>query len=275
MKKLTVLFLLAILLGCDQASKADYDDARAFAAPPAYENLVDMPATSKHEEPQSASPDQKLIKTARLEFETKDLKVTKSELKSLSREFAGYISNERTEERAGSRWLTVEIKVPVTQFDALLDRISQKVERFDQLDVNSQDVTEEYTDLQTRIATKKKVEQRYLELLAQAKTIEDILKVEIEAGKVREEIERLEGRIKYLGERVSMSTIQIAVYQELPMGNRVDEPSFFTSLVQALANGVTLIRVLLIGLASVWPLILIVGGIWFWYRKKFHKPNVA
>jgi urease accessory protein UreE len=64
-------------------------------------------------------------------------------------------------------------------------------------------------DVEARLAAKKKVEARYLELVAQAKTVTEVLEVERELGNVRAEIESMEGRMKVLRDQVAMSTLTI------------------------------------------------------------------
>jgi len=272
MKRMMMFCLLASLLGCEYPESADGDLISLGAVPEDFEELVEIPVTEQPSE--YTTSDRKLIKTAQLQFETNDLKATTSRLRTLSSSLAGFIAEEKLEENYDRHWTTVRIKVPSKNFDALIDGISGKVEKFDLMEVSSQDVTEEFMDLGVRVATKKKVEQRYLEILAQAKTIEEILQVEEKAAAVREEIERAEGRLKYLGNRTSMSSVNVAFYQIVPVTETKPEgPSFISNLVQGLENGLGLLKGLFIGLANLWPLILIVGAVIFGYRKKWRKAG--
>ncbi len=72
------------------------------------------------------------------------------------------------------------------------------------------DVTEEYVDLGLRLDTAKKSRDRLLEVLKKAEKVEDILRVEAELRRLGEEIERMEGRIKFLQDQVAMATLQVA-----------------------------------------------------------------
>ena len=270
MKQLISLLLIVGMAACEGPNA----DSLAYEAVDDFEELAEVPATTS-EQKMTVQDDRKLIKTAHLQFETKDLKLTSSTLRKLSGQYAGFISDEKLEERSGSHWNQVQIKVPSQNFDALLEGISGQVEKFDRMEVSSQDVTEEYTDLQARIATKKKVEQRYLEILAKAKTIDEILKVEAEVAVVREEIERAEGRIRYLSTRSSMSTMHLSFYEVVPLAAPKEQPGFLTHLVEALENGVDLLKGLAIGLANIWPLILVIGSVIFIYRKRFKKAEAA
>jgi predicted type IV restriction endonuclease len=78
--------------------------------------------------------------------------------------------------------------------------------------VDSQDVTEEFYDVEARIRNKKKEEDRLLQLLDTATgKLEDVLAVERELSRVREEIERVEGRLRVLKDLTSLTTINLSV----------------------------------------------------------------
>lgn len=91
------------------------------------------------------------------------------------------------------------------------------------------DVTEEFIDLGIRLDNAKKSRDRLLEVLQRAEKVEDILKVEAELRRLTEEIERMEGRRKFLSDQVALSTIE-ATFQpltEVPVSKRVRRPSRF------------------------------------------------
>lgn len=106
------------------------------------------------------------------------------------------------------------IRVPVANFDAFLNKagsIGIPVSR----SRNAEDVTEEYVDIEARIANKKKLEARIIELLDRPDDkIQHVIEVERELGRVREEIERMEGRIRYFKDRIELTTVSISVREE-------------------------------------------------------------
>jgi hypothetical protein len=82
-----------------------------------------------------------------------------------------------------------------------------------QRSIQGQDVSEEYTDLASRLKAKQAVEIRLLEFMDKASTSKDLLAFSDQLGKVQEEIERIKGRIRYLDQNVAFSTIELRVYQ--------------------------------------------------------------
>ncbi|NIP80972.1 MAG: DUF4349 domain-containing protein, partial [Gemmatimonadetes bacterium] len=82
----------------------------------------------------------------------------------------------------------------------------------------AEDVGEEYVDVQAQVANSRRLEQRLLELLAERTgDLDDVLAVERELARVRERIDRQEGRLRYLRDRVSMSTLTVTVHEPSPL----------------------------------------------------------
>jgi hypothetical protein len=100
----------------------------------------------------------------------------------------------------------------------------------------------------------------------QAKTIEDILKVETEIGIVRNEIEQIQGRLKYLSNQTSYSTIVLTYYQpSLP----IELPGAGSKFVESFLDGWDGFISFLIGLTRTWPFLLVIGFIaWLIIRRK-------
>lgn len=123
---------------------------------------------------------------------------------------------------------TVTVRIPAMRFDAAfaLLRESGRVLREQR---RADDVTEEFTDLGIRIDNARKSRDRLLEVLQKAEKVEDVLAVEKELRRLTEEIERMEGRRKYLGDQVAMATMQ-ADFQglvEAPKAQHRRRPSRF------------------------------------------------
>jgi hypothetical protein len=150
-------------------------------------------------------------------------------------------------------------------------KISESAEKIDRKDIEVLDVTEEYIDVEARIETKKELEKRYKELLAKAKTVEDILKIEKEIGVLRAEIESIEGRLRYLKDRIGFSTLTVEFYQTKPSAF-----GFSSKFTQALAKGWDLVLLIFVGLTHLWALIILALIIVVFirrYNKKKQKTD--
>ncbi len=133
-------------------------------------------------------------------------------------------------------------------------------EKINEKKISSQAVTTEIVDTRSRMEAKKQVRVRYMDLLRQAKNMEEILNVQSEINGIQEEIESAAGRIQYLGHSTTFSTINLTYYQILNSSAKdIDKPSFATNLSSAFSTGWSWIGDLFIGLVSIWPLLLIIA----------------
>ena len=124
----------------------------------------------------------------------------------------------------GPRAGTISMRIPTGRFDAAVDRVREvsgaKVRR---LDVTSQDVTQEFVDVRSRLRHDRAVEARLLALLAQTRGVSEVLAVSSRLDQVQEQIELSKGRLGYLEKMTSMSTIEVAITAPAKAGTKVDE----------------------------------------------------
>lgn len=270
-----ILTFLVVMAGCSTSE----DPASLMDLSTATDDMVEIPPTGMtYAEAPPEMPlvqedlSRKLIKNGSLEFETEDLQKTISSIQQAAQLAGGYLSNEHSTTIHNQIWNTITVRVPSSEFDHFIATISKDVDKFDKREIGSQDVTEEFIDLQARIEAKKKLEQRFHEILKTANTVKDILEVEAEAGKIREEIERAEGRLKFLKNQTAMSTIKIDFYKTTEAVT-VAESTFISSIKNGLANGVRIIEAVIIGLANIWPLLVLGLGGWFLYRHSNRRAK--
>ena len=218
--------------------------------------------------------DKKIIKNASINLEVKDYKVYYTSLREKVRSFGGYIAQEEQTQSEYNIQNNLSIKVPVDQFDNAVFQLTQNVEKLNEKKITSQDVTTEFVDTKSRMESKKQVRQKYLDLLKQAKNMEEILSVQSEINGIQEEIESAAGRIEYLSHSSTFSTINLTYYQVLNPSAKIDEnPNFGTKLGIAFRNGGNWVVDLFVGLVSIWPLLLAVFAGIILYRKT-RKPGI-
>lgn len=135
-----------------------------------------------------------------------------SEVQQLAATFNGFVSQSQVQSDRGlprsGQWT---LRTPSDHLHALLDAVSQLGE-LKQVNSHSQEVTWEYIDLEARLLNKQHEETRLLEhLRTNTAALEDILKVEQELSRVRSEVERIQGRLRLLGDLTEMSTLTIHI----------------------------------------------------------------
>ena len=218
--------------------------------------------------------DKKIIKIATLKLELKDYKVYNEQIRKSVKQFGGYIAQEEQTQSDERIENTVTIKVPVEQFEEAMNSLPAANAKVIERKVTSEDVTNEYVDVKSRMASRKQVLNKYLDFLKQAKNMEEILQVQNEINEIQENIESAAGRAEYLSHSASFSTINLTYYQLINGAVISDNTSsFFYKLKDAFKNGLSWIGEIVIVLASIWPLMLIILTGVFMY-KKFRKQAV-
>jgi hypothetical protein len=148
------------------------------------------------------------------------------------------------------------IRVPSENFQSFINGISEGVSYFDQNEITRQDVSEEFVDLEARLKAKRELEKRYLELLKQAKNVKEMLEIERELSNIREEIEAKQGRLQFLQNRVSMSTVNVDFYT-LTAETGITQ-SYGQKMINALKGGWDGISMFFLGLLYIWPLFVVI-----------------
>lgn len=198
-------------------------------------------------------PERKVIRKGEIRFRTKDILETSAFITGIVKELDGYIAGDNVYNSGDRSTQRMELRIPSVHFDDLLQRISENAKTIESKNIEAQDVTEEYIDVEARIKTKKELENRYMELLSKAKTVEEMLSIEKELGTLRSDIESTEGRLKYLKDQVSFSSLSVEFYQLT--GSALN---FSSRLGQALVTGWKWLLEFIIGMVHFWPFILII-----------------
>lgn len=199
--------------------------------------------------------DKKIIRNATLELEVKDANTYYKTLREQVRSYGGYVAQEDQAETDYKLENRLVIKVPVDQFDLAVTGLAEKVEKIQQRNIRSEDVTGEIVDTRSRLEAKKQVRLRYLELLNQAHNMTDILSVQQEINGIQEEIEAATGRVQWLSNAADYSTINLTYYQVINATAKDDTPSFGSRLAASFKTGGKWILELVIGLVAIWPLL--------------------
>jgi hypothetical protein len=245
-------------------------EAGSMEAEPSQDNIKQD--NTKVESETLQNYNRKLIKEGSITFETADIKATKNAIEQASKKFNGYLSEDNEYDYGYRIEHNATIRIPSENFDKVLAEISKSVVEMDDQNVTVKDVTEEYVDVEARLKSKKIVEERYLGLLSKAHTVGDILQVEHELARIREDIERVEGRLRYLKNQVSLSTLKITYYQTI---ETEESFGFGKKVANGFENGFKGLLWFFIGLVNIWPFILfIVVGIWLlvrWIRRRGEK----
>ncbi|MXO07300.1 DUF4349 domain-containing protein [Flavobacterium sp. HBTb2-11-1] len=267
------LFFLT-LSGCSKSYEPDSKDIKIASVelPPkdevVYNEDAAQSAPSAPKDKQEI--EQKIIKQAHLRFETDNLENTFNQIKKAIITHNGNVLNDTEGKNYDNVSRVLVIKVPSQNFDRFIDAVSKGVSYFDEKQISAEDVTEQYIDLTSRLKTKKKLEERYLEILKKANKVSEILEIEKQISAIREEIEAKEGQLKYLESRVSESTVTIEFYKTIAEKEGV-KISYGSKIWTAIKSGFFSLSDFLISLISVWPFVILFVVFAYFIRKRLKR----
>ncbi|WP_165915740.1 DUF4349 domain-containing protein [Tenacibaculum skagerrakense] len=213
----------------------------------------------------------KIIKTGTLKLKVKNVKETTKRIKGITEGFNAYIANLKYVNTSYQKENTFKIKVPKEYFDVLLDSISNYADIIDQETINTQDVTEQFVDVTSRLETKLQVKERYESVLRkQAKTVEEIIYAEEKLGSIQEEIEAAQGKLKYLSDRVAFSSINVILYEEIPYKEvKIQQKTFWSKSKKGFSFGWNLLESIVLVFVHSWSiLLLVIVGILLYRNRK-------
>jgi hypothetical protein len=205
----------AVTNGC-AGEPGDPSSGSVTQGPSTTEIATATPAAGEQSATKNATPGQtskaarKIIYDARIELVVDSLNSTELAISALIKEHDGLLAeSDQSSVTATQRRGIWRVRVPVDQFNAFVSAVGRLGE-VRQNHVGSQDVTEEYFDLEARIRNKREEEKRLIKHLADSTgKLDDILAVEKELSRVRGEVEQMEGRLRFLANRTELSTVTI------------------------------------------------------------------
>ena len=211
-----------------------------------------------------------VIRTGQVSIEVDGLDPAVAKLRRLSSQLGGYVANSSF---AGGRdqvkTATLEIKIPAAQYDQAVGGLSG-IGKLESINTTAEDVGEEYVDIGARVANSRRLEDRLVTLLAtRTGKLEDVLAVERELARVREEIERYDGRMRFLRTRAAVSTLTVTLHEPVPiLGRTPGENPIATAFRQAWRNFIAFIAAFIASLGILIPLGAIAAVAWFVYRRR-------
>lgn len=277
-----MLVLLAfVLTACGGASGMTSDSASADSGSAVFggEDAVatDAEASESTADFSAVRKNAKLILSADLTLETQDYDATCAALEQMTAEAGGYIQSSGNSGEKGSRMANYTLRVPQEQFESFFAQIGESCHV---VSANrwSEDVTEQYTDIETRLATLQTKHERLLALLDQAAKMEDIISLENALADCEYEIDSLTGEKRHYDDLVGFSTFMVTLREVQTLTAVSDGSGFGAQVAQAAQNGLggltAAVRGIILLVVMLWPVLVLLGiaGGVFWrvriYRKR-------
>jgi hypothetical protein len=241
--------------------------------------IFSLPSVFKESEPSSLPPsggesgssESKLVKTANLYLEVDSYPDALKAVEETAARYSGYVSDSAVQQYDDREVGHVTVRVPEDNFEEAVKDI-ENVGDLKEENLTLEDVTEEYIDLNARLDNLKHQEQRYLEILDMATTVEDVLKVETQLERIRGDIESLQGTLNYLENQIQYSVIYVQLAEPKEV---VHESGIGSAFNQAIDGFLGAIRGIIIFLGYFIPVALFLTLLAFAgmtiHRKIFKK----
>jgi hypothetical protein len=215
-RHLLICLLVFLLAACSSQSeeKSSMDMAQSNESG-SIAISEDSTVASEEKSDSDESVDRMVIYKANLRMRVKNFENAQKEMEAKAKKYDGFMIGstsyrDSNEQVSGS----ITLRVPQQHFQSFLHDAEGVAEEVLERNVNGQDVTEEYVDLESRLRAKRVVEERLLEFMKNAQKTEDLLKISNDLSVVQEEIEQVMGRMKFLENQSALSTITIDLYEK-------------------------------------------------------------
>lgn len=161
----------------------------------------------------AASTDRMVIYTAYLILVVDDVSDAMQQINTLAETFGGFVVNSNISEDSNRLYASISFRVDSTRFNDTLQSLHNLAADVKSESTNGQDVTEQYTDLASRLRNLEASEAQLLELMNQAGTVTEILSVQRELTNTREDIELIKGQMQYLEQSAAMALFTVTLEQ--------------------------------------------------------------
>lgn len=274
----TAFALCAFLLGCNsnKQEKASYasmnDEADRVECTSQDE---ESPATDQNvsvDYSKNLPVGRKLEKNATIHIVSQDISKCRKYTDSLSARYGAYVENE--EFRSNYQSYLITLRVPSAALDSFLSGMHGINGTITEKNVLVTDRTSEYRDDESRRKTQEAMLERYRTMLKNTTKISDMLEVQNRIDQIQMEMDRVQGRMNVIDHNVSYSVVKVTIEQKREPAQKVkEEPSFWKDLGEAFCTGWDIIKAIIVGIITIWPLWIIAGaGIYIWRKKRKNKP---
>jgi hypothetical protein len=281
MKKLIYAgVLLLILTSCNHENNAKLKVVATnvvLAPPPGDIAMSKAQTNSNTTGKQDIS--RKIIKEGEISFQTKNIAETRKAIYNSLQKLGGYIAeeNESNDTAITRDEYVLKARIPEKNFDLFLTNVSANATKVDSKNIRARDVTAEYIDISTHLANKKKLEERYVELLQKGSKIADLLEIENKINEIEATIDSTQAQLNYLTKQVDYSSLDITFYTKQAVKD--NGQSFDVKLITALSGGWDDLGVFFFGCLAIWPLWIIAIIAFYvikgWLRKHPLKKAVT
>ncbi|MDP4204017.1 MAG: DUF4349 domain-containing protein [Bacteroidota bacterium] len=237
--------------------------------PPPAENINGQ---ATNENKTTPNTNRKLIKKGDLGLSCENLEATKKILYGFLTRCKGYVASERLEKDDPSTpaYYHLEFNIEAGYFEKFLQLIDSSGLKVVSRNISMQDVTRQYVDQTVRLNGKKRLAERYAQLLSKANAVKDMIEIQEKLEEVQSEIESQEWDLKTMERQVAYSEIYIKL-ENPSKATAINSNSFWHKIGQSLGDGWDAVVNFVLFLIAIWPYYIVIALLWYFGRKGIKK----
>ena len=271
--KIKLLFLILFSISCSSETIDENYSLSSMSIAPEIEMARDsnMPITQSF----NGNPDKKIQRNANLNIEVKNINESIDKLNNIISSFGGeIISSNKGGFDYGQPYANIRLRVLSENLDSVLIEFKKLSSKVISENIYTNDVSEEFIDIEARLKIMKSTENRFNDLLSKSEKIEEIIQVEKELMRIRGDIESLEGRLNYLTKTTDTSEINLNLNEQIPITGeswKINEE--FKEAFKNLLGFAKSLTNFVINVIVFIPVILVAGILVFLLRKYIKNRN--
>jgi hypothetical protein len=235
------------LIGCNKSTEqSEYSNS---------EISIVSPKEPKNDNINQFDNERKIIKNATINIETDSIKALYQRISSDILKFNGYIEYENQSGTLNNLTQTINCKIPEKRFDEFVNRLSFIQGQITLKEIKRTDITREYQETALKINSYKALEMRYVELLAKASKVSEMIEIEAKLNEIKSNIQNESNHFNYLNKQLKYSTIEITLISNSTSAS----PKFTTEVLNSLKGGYSILKSLILGLITLWPIWLFIA----------------
>ncbi len=212
----------------------------------------------------------KIIRSGNIAVESKAIGKSKQAMDVLLKRYGGYYEQESLSSAGSYSNYSLIARIPAAHLDQFLKDIEKGGDKLTERSLRSEDVSLQYFDSESRLKSKRAYLERYQHMVAQAKSVKDLLEIQEQIRQLQEEIDSQESVMRSMKDQIAYSSLSIQLFEyqaNLPMGSQ----NFGIQLKEAFADGWLFVGEVFLFVLRLWPFILLATVVvlaWRSYKRR-------
>lgn len=210
----------------------------------------------------------KIIKDGAISIEVNDIETSKKKMDEIVKKYKAYYESDVFSSYSNRSEYRLKIRMTPDSFEKLNEDLKNIDGRIVEKDIKTRDVTKEYLDIEIRVNNAMAMMKRYQDMLSKAQKVSDMIEIQNKINEIEFQIESHKGELKYMNDRINYSSLDLTIIEKHEYVNTSVSEKFSTKLINGIKTGWQIVLSLILGLVTIWPIILLAGTGFYFYKKR-------